>query len=391
MMTSKKKNESGLSVKGQRYWSLMLVGEHGRVIPFRRFKEVAIAIFAIALLSFAALIVLGFFYVRQGRTIEELQSQLAELKTYAGRLKDEKDVLNARLGIKKAQMTPRLETNSKAGEEKSEAQDVKPAAESRTAEQTNSTAGVSASSKEAQEPKTEKPKPPAVEWGADIQQLSVDYDNERNILRAKFRVYNRSVPKQKLAGRTVVVFKNKADPPIKWFAVPNVLLSNGQPNGKVGQAFNINNYITMRHHAYGMKTPQKYDAAAVFVFSAQGELLASREFDFKIEPPPPPKPKPAPEPREEAPVNSSTGASEDERSTVSDGGQISSEKESETGLVRDGNATETEAADPVGQGTQAADTSTVSTDSAAAEAAGGNETILNDAVAPASEKTKPIP
>ena len=47
MMTSRKKSESGLSSKGQRYWSLMLVGEHGRVIPFRRFKELAIAIFAV--------------------------------------------------------------------------------------------------------------------------------------------------------------------------------------------------------------------------------------------------------------------------------------------------------------------------------------------------------
>ena len=109
-----KKSEFNLSGKSRRYWSLMLVGEHGRVIPVRRFKEMAIAIFAVALLSLGALIVLGLLYFRQGQALQDLRSDLAEANQHIARLKDEKDVLSARLGIKKALMQPEVETRTEA-------------------------------------------------------------------------------------------------------------------------------------------------------------------------------------------------------------------------------------------------------------------------------------
>ena len=391
MMTSRKKNESGLSSKGQRYWSLMLVGEHGRVIPFRRFKEVAIAIFAIALLSFAALVILGFFYIRQGQTIETLQAELVDLRQYASRLKDEKDVLNARLGIKKAQMTPQLETT---GEKSEEAPAMQPAAGPIKAEAKKGATGIPTASKEERKPKPEKPNPPVVKWGADIRQGSVRYDRQRKILRAKFRVYNTSKPKKKLAGRTVVVFKSKADPPIKWFAVPNVLLSNGQPNGKVGQAFNINNFITMRHNAYGVKEPEKYDAAAVFVFSADGQLLASKETDFKIEPPPPPPPpKPAPvkAPSEEVPAEPPRSVSTDVDTTVTTGAQALPAQEALENTVQDQNATETVVIEPTVEGTATPADIIEPADDATDGRIGGNETTESEIIVPAPETKKPTP
>lgn len=369
----------------------MLVGEHGRVIPFRRFKEVAIAIFAIALLSFAALVILGFFYLRQGRTIEALQSELADLRHYTSQLKDEKDVLNARLGIKKAQMTPQLETSGNTEKVKPS---VEPAAGPIKSEAKRATTGAMAAPKERREPEAEKPKPQIVKWRADIRQISVSYDRKRSILRARFRVYNTSAPKKKLAGRTVVVFKNKADPPIKWFAVPNVLLSDGQPNGKVGQAFNINNFITMRHHAYGMKAPEKYDAAAVFVFGVDGKLLASKESDFKIEPPPPPpppKPEPVAIPRKEAPTVSSPRLSTDDGATETAGDQVSPATEAADSTVQDENATEVTEIEAVDGGVDSSGAAAKPVDSATDEATGGNETTEGEIMAPAPERAKPAP
>lgn len=391
MMTSKKKNESGLSAKGHRYWSVMLVGEHGRVIPFRRFKEVAIAIFGIALLSLAALIVLGFFYIQQGRTIEELQSRLADLKAYADQLKDEKDILNARLGIKKAQTTPSLETDRKTEEERIEERAVSSENAATAPEEKKDTAGVSAAAKEVRKPEPAKPDVPVVEWRADIRQPSVDYNRNRNVLRARFRVYNTSVPKKKLSGRTVVVFKNKADPPIKWFAVPNVLLSNGRPKGDAGHDFSINNYITMRHYAYGLKTPQHYDAAVMFVFSDEGKLLASKTFDFKVEPPPPPKP-PQPAPRKDVSTAPSTDAATESGTTETTDEQAPTEGEVDAGALQDGNATRIGEGDGASRGTGAHDASTTSTDGSIEGTTGGNETTpFNEAAGPASEKKEPTP
>ncbi len=370
----------------------MLVGEHGRVIPFRRFKEVAIAIFAIALLSLMALVILGFFYLRQGKTIEALQTELDALRQYAGQLKDEKDVLNARLGIRKAQMSPQLETTEKTSDETSTLQ---PAAGPVKAEEKKSAAEPSTQAQVARKPEMETPKPQVVKWGTDIRDISVDYDSNRKILKAKFRVYNTSTPKNKLAGRTVVVFKNKADPPIKWFAVPNVLLSDGQPNGKVGQAFNINNFITMRHHAYGLKRPIQYDAVVVFVFLADGKLLASRESDFKItpEPPPPPKPVPVKAAPEEAATPSPPQVPADPKGTTAIENQAVPEKGVAQDAVRDGKRTDAFAIDPVEHGSAPTATTMKPQESGTDAQTGGNETIEgeNETIAPAPEKKTPKP
>jgi hypothetical protein len=389
MMTSRKKSESGLSPKGQRYWSLMLVGEHGRVIPVRRFKEMAIAIFAIALLSIAALAILGFFYVQQGRTIEKLRTELSDLKAYTDRLKDEKDVLNARLGIKKAQMEPKSETPVHNEEEKV----AGPTAEESVAsEEKELPAETMAAAKEVRTTEPAKPKPAVVRWDAEIREPSVDYDPRRSILKAKFRVYNRSVPKNKLAGRTVVVFKNKADPPIKWFAVPNVLLSNGQPDGKVGQAFNINNFITMRHHAYGIKNPERYDAAVVFVFTANGKLLASRETDFKIETPPPPKPAPVKTPVVEAPKTPvpAPATPSDKASPKATEQQGASEKPSEAKDVRGEKPAETDMVEPSGESAVEPPDNNKST-GVGTEGDGGGQAVGSETLAPVPEKKTPLP
>ena len=291
MKTTRKKSESNLSVKGQRYWSLMLVGEHGRVIPFNRFKEVAIAVFAIALLSLAALVILGYFYIRQGRTIEGLQAELIGLRQYASELKDEKDVLHAKLGIQKAQLAtePEVSGSSTAAE-----QDGNTAAVTASQEdEGDADSGKTLAKSTSKMSENEKPKAPETRWGAEVRDMVIDYDSRQKLLKATFRLYNRSVPKKKLSGRAVVVFKNKSDPPIKWFAIPTALLADGQPDGRSGQPFSINNYITMKHRAYGLKGPLSYDAAVVYVFSEEGKLLASRESDIQIEIEPPPPPKPA--------------------------------------------------------------------------------------------------
>jgi len=391
MKTSRKKNESNLSVKGQRYWSLMLVGEHGRVIPFRRFKEVAIAIFAIALLSLAALVVLGYFYIRQGRTIEGLRTELVGLRQYASQLKDEKDVLHARLGIQKAQLDPASAATpiKTADETPTDKPQVVPT-------QTGAKAHDTAVSGKKPEPKPEpkkvepeKQKPPEAKWGADIQDISAEYDSQREILKATFRVYNRSAPKKKLSGRTVVVFKDKADPPIKWFAVQNVLLSNGQPNGDVGQAFSINNFITMRHHAYGVKAPILYDAVVIYVFSADGKLLASREADFKIayQPPAPTEKKPVPPPKEPtvspvAPQKSPNEGTVAPRETPGKSDSSAMEQKPEN------NATETPGTEPGDQVENPPAEPAVSPAEGGAGASGQNETVE---IEPTPESIKPTP
>ncbi|WP_152971935.1 hypothetical protein [Desulfatitalea tepidiphila] len=247
--------------------------------------------FAIALLSLAALVILGFFYIRQGRTIEGLQAELIGLRQYASELKDEKDVLHAKLGIQKAQLATEPEVS---GSSTAAGQDGNTAPVTATQEdEGDADSGKTPAKSTSKMSENDKPKAPETRWGAEVRDMVIDYDSRQKLLKATFRLYNRSVPKKKLSGRAVVVFKNKSDPPIKWFAIPTALLADGQPDGRTGQPFSINNYITMKHRAYGLKGPLSYDVAVVYVFSEEGKLLASRESDIQIEIEPPPPPKPA--------------------------------------------------------------------------------------------------
>jgi hypothetical protein len=126
-----------------------------------------------------------------------------------------------------------------------------------------------------------------VQWKADIRRFAVTYDPDREVLKAQFRIYNTSKPKRPLAGRSVVAFKEMDTSPLKWFTVPRVPISEGKPDGAMGQAFKINNYRTMTFRAYQQKIPVTYDTASVFVFSADGKLITERDFAFHIDAKPP--------------------------------------------------------------------------------------------------------
>lgn len=284
------KSESGLSsLKGQRYWSIMLVGEHGRVIPFRHFKELAIAVVGLMVLSVSAAVVLGVLYLHQVEQMNRLSDQIDELRSQSTQLKNERDVLKAKVVIKQlneAPESPRVataeaaETADESGEEIS-----------------RPSSGQPSSSIKAEEEPAVKEAPPAVavKWGADIKQFEAQYDHQRQILRATFRIYNESTPRERLTGRIVIAYRHSDDPPIKWLVIPNLPLKDGRPANYGGQAFSIRNYQTMDFKAYKPPNPSNYDLVTVFVLLSNGDLLMSRDFGVQIkEPPPPPKPESTP-------------------------------------------------------------------------------------------------
>lgn len=288
------KSESGLFGRGQRYWSLMLVGEHGRVIPFRRFKEIAIAVIGIASLSLAALVVIAYLYMQQGKTIGRLQGDLDTARRLAVQLKDEKDVLHAKLVIYEIQNTP--EAAQKTSMQASAQAAPKPKAQENSTPLAQNTAPqiVAAAPTPTAEIKVAEaisPSKPNVNWAVDLQKFEAKFDAGRELLRISVRVVNNSVPKQSFAGRMAVVLKQTDDPPGKWIAMPSVPLTEGKPSGNSGQAFSVQNYRTMDFKAYKQRAPIVYDTATVFVFLTNGEILLARDFHFKIEVKPTPEPK----------------------------------------------------------------------------------------------------
>jgi low affinity Fe/Cu permease len=272
-MGFKKANAPGSPPKRQRYWSVMLVGEHGRVIPFRHFKAIAIVMMVTLVLSLAGVTVQSVRYAQQSRNILRLQDELGELKAQTALLRNEKDILLTKMVIDRVQTI--IPDQAQASEDK---QRKAPSVAKEDRRPASSPPAPSATSTGA--PKAAES--PRVRWQADIRQFELNYHQGRERLQASFRIYNTSTPKRALSGTVVTVFRNKDDVSVRWLTVPAVPLQDGKPSAKGGQSFRINNYRTMEFNAERQKLPLGYDTATVFVFEDEGALLLERDFPLAI-------------------------------------------------------------------------------------------------------------
>lgn len=280
-MKPKNKSEAEpRKARKDRYWSVMLVGEHGRIVPLKWFKGFFITFVVLLVLAIGAAALLGFFYQQQSVEIDRLQNELRSIKDQAAKLRDEKDLYLT-------QFVASQKNNPPAVRKAEQSKPIDIPAPSKKGQQKAAQSPQKASPAPSPKP---KPATVAVQWKADIRRFGVTYDPDREVLKAQFRIYNTSKPKRPLAGRSVVAFKEMDSPPLKWFTVPRVPISEGKPDGARGQAFKINNYRTMTFRAYQQKAPVTYDTASVFVFSADGKLITERDFAFHIDVKPPAAP-----------------------------------------------------------------------------------------------------
>jgi uncharacterized coiled-coil protein SlyX len=300
----------------------MLVGDHGRIIPFRRFKGIAIGVVASLILAVLVIVGLSVAYMWQAEKIDQLNAALKKTNQQMAKLRDEKDLLLAKMVVTNKQPIRERENQPPSTDDstaqKAEKAAVPPAPAADTP-QTTASGKPAQQEQEKQEKKTpEKEKPVLpVQLNADVRRFSADYQITASLLKCAFRIYNTSKPKHTLAGRSVVVFKNIDEPPIKWLAVPRVQLIDGVPNGKLGKSFKINNYRTMTFKAYGLKPPLRYNTASVYVYSSDGKLLLNREIPINIDVPVPAPPKPAPaEPPAAQPSPAQESRTTQDRSTV---------------------------------------------------------------------------
>lgn len=269
-------------------WSIMLVGDNGRIIPFRRFKGMLIAAMAFMLIIIAVAVVLGVLYAAQAGKINGLTADLADVRDQAVKLRDENHLLKTQLEYQKLL--------NKSPKKEAKKAPVPPAPEKKIAE-AEKAPPAPAKPVEKLAPKIERPKaaaPKPIELGAEARRFKVTYQPNQQVLKAVFRIYNTSKPKKRLAGRIVVVFKNPDDPPIKWVTVPRVQLIDGMPSGQRGQTFQINNYRTVEFKAFRQKAPVRLNTASVYVFSKDGDMIYSKDFGFNIAYRPPAKPKSTP-------------------------------------------------------------------------------------------------
>ncbi|MGD8524201.1 MAG: hypothetical protein PVF56_23830 [Desulfobacterales bacterium] len=270
--------------KPDRRWTLLFIGDHGRVVTLKRFKGYVFLAAVVFLLAAAAIVLL----YRHSQNIildnDKLQSSLDILQKRIKALRHEKEILMARLVLAESRVKESLGAGgrtedrdkkpSKAVDLKKISDEIKPI----EADVIKKKSVVKAPVKDivASQPSTSN-------LSVDVEDFNIISMADPTKLKIQFKVKNTSPNSQRVAGHSIVVLNNDPLKPTKWVSIPQMKLVDGKPTGKRhGHAFAINYFRTMRFTANVPPSPDQYTSATVYVFAGNGELLLEKNFPCEI-------------------------------------------------------------------------------------------------------------
>jgi hypothetical protein len=246
-----------------RRWTLLFMGNRGRTITFRHFKGAVMTVAAIMVLLTG---LCGWFVLRHRDAkieTQQLEKKIENLNGAVASLRNEKDILTARLVVAESRVE---ETLAKVKEE--------PPAPSPAPKPAVRPEAVRAPSAPG----------PELPQSADAQNFIVYFEPEVNTLGVEYRIVNTGSKAQPLTGRTVVILKDESEDPANWLILPAVPIIGGQPTGDGGKSFSIYNFRTMRFKVNDQSGPEQYKTATVYVFAASGTLLLEKDFTVGVQP-----------------------------------------------------------------------------------------------------------
>jgi len=266
--------------KPDRRWTLLFIGDHGRVITLKRFKGlVALATFVLCV---SVAITVGLYFLNQNITVEkkQLETDLDALKKQNQKLHHEKDILLARLVLAESRAQKSVGGRSENDREDSAADQIE-----ETPAETDSS--VIAAVKKVGVPAQKQSKPvidqPQPELSVAVENLQVSALQQSNRMSLQFKIKNTTPDSQHVSGRTIIVLKSNQLPKSRWVSIPQVPLDGGKPTGSSrGHAFGINYFKIMRFTSVIPTSPEKFDTAAVYVYTRDGNLLLEQDFRITL-------------------------------------------------------------------------------------------------------------
>ncbi len=265
-----------------RRWTLLFIGDHGKMITVKRFKGIVIFAGLAFVLSIAAIVLLYGYNLNINSKIKKLESSLELYQKRIQTLRHEKEILMARLVLAESRVKESIDTTTDSEtpkprpvnkqNEPSEKDSVEAAAKKDTPPAANPPA--------KPEP---KPEPPDINLSVNVEDFSILKLSNPNKIKIQFKIKNTSPNSQRVSGHAIVVLKGDDLKPKMWLAVPPIGLVGGKPTGQQrGGSFSINYFRTMRFTTNTPQSPLDYNKAAVYVYSGKGQLLLEQEFPAEI-------------------------------------------------------------------------------------------------------------
>ena len=279
--------------KPDRRWTLLFIGDHGRVITLKRFKGIVFFTGLVFVFSVAAIVLLYWYNQSINRKNEKLESSLDLFQKRIQTLRHEKEILMARLVLAESRVKESIDNPS-------DIETPKPWLAEKQNEPSQKKSTVVAAKQKKTPAVTPSVNSQPVAEPADIN-LSVNIE-DFNILKLsdprkikiQFKIKNTSPNSQRVSGHAIVVLKGDDLKPKMWLSVPPMGLVDGKPTGKQrGGSFSINYFRTMRFTTNSPQSPLDYNKAAVYVYTGKGQLLLEEEFPAEIPVPKTPVPEPS--------------------------------------------------------------------------------------------------
>jgi hypothetical protein len=255
---------SSKPTRDDRRWTLLFLGSRGKTVTFHHFKAV---VYTAMLILLASTAVSAWFW-HQNRGVRSdnraLREEIENMKQAVASVRDEKDILTARLVVAESRVAERMGKSAPVQKRKES----------------------TASSKEpVKKPQTalsvvEKPEPPL---NVDVRNFIVYFEPDINTLRVEYKLLNTGRKGNPVSGRTMVIMKEDEKKPDDWLVMPPVPLVDNRPKGNRGKYFSIRRFRTVRFKANDQIGPHQYKSAAVFVFSSKGTLLLEKVFPVGIQ------------------------------------------------------------------------------------------------------------
>lgn len=267
-----------------RRWRVLFIGDHGRVIAFKRVKTLiwlTLGALATALSAVAVLVT-----VNQGlhtRT-HELQQRLETSQQQIQALRQERDLLTAHVVLVETKMKETLA----GGRRPAVDQKLDPAGAGKAIDRSGSPAtDVAVGNAAAPSAASEDVRlPVGIGEGIAVEDFQAKFDAARKAFDLRYKLVTTRQGSKPLAGHVIVVFKGDDLEPEQWLAMPRVDLPKGRPTGRQkGYTFSISHSKAFSHST---PTPTSFPAftrAVLYVFSPEGQLLMAKDYVIDLQAP----------------------------------------------------------------------------------------------------------
>ena len=281
-------------------WTLLFIGDHGKIIRLQKFKGLMMTCVIASVITLTAAICLGFFYYDEVVKNGLLEDSLRDSRQKIRSLRDEKDILLARVVVAESKRSPRKgKTTVKAKavtvKKKEITQEtlLAPAEllPEKSAAKPAATVVMAGEPEDRPEVKTESAGPleiPESNFPGDpptiitIDDFFSIVEPDSNRLRIKYKIRNVDPDSNPVSGRTFLILKSKSQAPENWTVIPDVELASGKPaNVKKGRSFSITRFKTIRFKAPYHNDSAPYETATILVYAVSGELLLEKSFSIE--------------------------------------------------------------------------------------------------------------